>query len=92
MMPIKEDDLEYLKYTRALSKDGQGRATLVGLTYEQTDEYLLLLDPERAQTLRIEDRDRERDRYLELHEVHEQARLAVIEAEVALRTTSPTKH
>lgn len=78
----------YLKEIRALSTDSQGREVLVGLTFDETVFYVTYI---REQANDIRSRD-DNDKYLELHEKHERARITVLGAENQLQNNSPTRH
>ena len=67
----------YMEVTRALSTDIEGREVLVGLSVEETKDYLEMLD-------RKSDNFTEDERFTALHKKHELARLAVISAEIDL--------
>ena|SRR4028119_111318 len=67
----------YTEMTRALSTDAEGSEVLVGLSVEETRDYLQTLD-------RKLDDSGESERFSALHEKHELARLAVIGAEIDL--------
>ena len=89
MLILTEDERASLGRMRGITQDPQGRAVLVGLTFEETDFYITyrrkFLTPER-------DRDRENQRrYLELHRRHEIARLEVVAGEIRLRNENPTR-
>jgi hypothetical protein len=69
-----------------LSKDNAGNETFVGLTVEESQEYDEFIRLDRS----TDGDGRSADRYLELHEKHERARLAVLAAESqAQHDTSP---
>ena len=87
MFTFTDDERASLGWMRGIAQDLQGRAVLVGLTFEETDFYIThrrkYLTPGR-------DRDREHQRrYLELHRKHEIARLEVLGREIHLRNESP---
>jgi hypothetical protein len=87
MFTFTDDERASLGWMRGIAQDPQGRAVLVGLTFEETDFYITYrrkyLTPGR-------DRDREHQRrYLELHRKHEIARLEVLGREIHLRNESP---
>jgi hypothetical protein len=87
MFTFTDDERASLGWMRGITQDPQGRAVLVGLTFEETDFYITyrrkFLTPERH-------RDREHQRrYLELHRKHEIARLEALGREIHLRNESP---
>ena len=87
MFTFTDDERASLGWMRGIAQDPEGRAVLVGLTFEETDFYITYrrkyLTPGR-------DRDREHQRrYLELHRKHEIARLEVLGREIHLRNESP---
>lgn len=89
MFIFTEDERAFLSRMRGITQDPQGRAVLVGLTFEETGFYITyrrkFLTPER-------DRDREhQSRYLELHRKHEIARLEIAAGEVNPRNQNPTR-
>jgi len=74
---------------RGLTRDMHGQEVLVGLTTEETDFYVTHVRRRAAG-----DRDRDRanqDRFLELYQKHEFARLQTIGTEVELRRENPTR-
>lgn len=94
-MPINEQYRAAMEELRKLSKDEHGREIVVGLTYEETEEYLLLGDKDMAR--RLDDTaprttPEEDDRWEELHEKHETARRQVLLAENELRHHQGPKH
>lgn len=81
-MPLKEEFRRIAESGRHLTTDAEGREIFVGLTFAETEEFLRLsnLDPEDP-TLSPEERAANTDRYLELHDRHEAARMRVVAAE-----------
>jgi hypothetical protein len=88
-MPISEAHGAYMEETRMLARDKQGRELLVGLSFEGSEWYLAYAEAgmggpearaERAAEKTPEEEDAERDRYLQLHDQHETARLQVLSA------------
>lgn len=73
-------------FMRAWTTDAHGNRVLVGLSEQETGEYLAYQRDraERRRGGRAAD-SKARGRWLQLHEKHERARLAVIGAEVELR-------
>jgi hypothetical protein len=47
-MPVKEDDRAQFEAFGDLGFDGQGREILVGLSYEETEWYLVVLERDRS--------------------------------------------
>ncbi|KAA0680284.1 hypothetical protein [Roseomonas genomospecies 6] len=89
--PIKvktdeEAEMEYLEQMGALGKDEEGRRILVGLSFEETEEYFRVLNRQMehrgsdglAPYASWDEKDQESERYMELHDKHERARLAGI--------------
>lgn len=100
-MPINEDYRAYMEELRKLTRDAEGREVLVGLSFEESEWYLAHVDAraggpearaERDAGKTFEEVDAETDRYLALHEKHENARMAVLGAEYELRTAKPRRH
>jgi hypothetical protein len=89
-MPANETHRPYLEFMRMLGRDTQGREILVGLTYDETEWYFANLEEEfgtdRPRPRKTsEERNADRDRYLELHDRHERTRLQILGAEVEAR-------
>ena len=61
-------DHPYLNDARAVNKDHDGNDVLIGLTFLETIEYLTLLEKENLT-------DKESDRFIEINNRHEGARL-----------------
>jgi hypothetical protein len=88
MFEFTEDERAHLTEMRAITKDSQGREVLVGLTLDETVIYMAY-----HRKIRTGEHDSEGGEvYLELHNKHERARLAVIGAEHILRTENPSRH
>lgn len=87
-MEFEASERAYLNDMRMLSTDNKGREVFVGLTIEESEEYFLLT---RLDSNNDGDREK-RDRYLELYEKHETARLAVLGAENAARRDPSPRH
>jgi hypothetical protein len=74
---------------RAITLDAHGNEVLVGLTDDETKWYL---DHKRPFLTPQRDHSHEsKKKYLQLHEKHELARLAVIGGEIQLRNEKPTR-
>lgn len=73
-------------FFRCWTTDAHGERVLVGLTAEETKAYL---DHKEA-WFNGSDRRDNRERWLELHDRHEAARLAVVSAEIEVRENNPT--
>jgi hypothetical protein len=89
MFTFTDDERASLGWMRGITQDPQGRAVLVGLTFEETDFYITY----RRKFLTLE-RNRDRDhqrRYLELHRKHEIARLELVGTEIHLRNENPIR-
>jgi hypothetical protein len=96
-MPVNEAHRPYLEFMRMLGRDGGGREVLVGLTYEETEWYFTYLEEELGANHRrtrktIAEMNSDRDRYLELHDRHEQARMQIVMAEIEAREAAGAKH
>lgn len=88
-MPIFIDaDRAFLAEMRAITTDSHGQEVLVGLSVEETAFYMNFAHQ------RTEGRgdSAATDRYLELHDKHERARLSVLGAENQLRNDKPVRH
>jgi hypothetical protein len=85
---FSDDDRAYLDEMRAISTDAQDREVLVGLTSEETDFYLSYTRDLSGDSHTNADTDR----YLELHDKHEAARLEVLAGENQLRNDNPPLH
>ncbi|MFA7281786.1 MAG: hypothetical protein WC100_17010 [Sterolibacterium sp.] len=72
-----------------ITTDAQGREILVGLTLEETAEFI-----EDARNFLAGKRGspRQEERYLELHEKHHRALIGVVVGENQLRIDKPTRH
>jgi hypothetical protein len=66
-------------FARRWTKDAQDRKTLVGLTFEETQEFENVREKVNRDEGSVATMKRNRDRYLELHGKHEDARLAQFE-------------
>jgi hypothetical protein len=89
MFTFTDDERASLGWMRGITQDPQGRAVLVGLTFEETDFYITyrrkFFTPQR-------DRGHEHQRrYLELHRKHEIARLEMVSTEIHLRNENSTR-
>lgn len=73
---IPAHHLAHLNEMRALFEDDQGQLVLRGLTFEETGEYLRLLDRPGGNGF---------ERFEELDQRHETARMAAIALEVSER-------
>ena len=88
MFSFTDDERAYLTEMRAITTDAIGNEVLVGLTLEETAFYM-----DHARQFGTGERDhRNADRYLELHDKHEAARLGVLGAEIYLRNEDPPRH
>ncbi len=88
MFTFTDDERAYLSEMRAISTDANGNEILVGLTLEETAFYMNYT----RKRITGEDDHLHGERYLELHNKHEQARFEVLGAEIHLRTEKPTFH
>jgi hypothetical protein len=96
-MPVNEAHRPYLEFMRMLNRDDGGREVLVGLTYEETEWYFAHLEDNlgtnRLYTLKtVAEMNSDNDRYLELHDRHEQARMQIVMAEIEAREAAGAKH
>ena len=72
---LSSAEMSYLKGVQALAHDSRGREVLIGLTFEETAWYI-------NSSHRLLRRDHaDRQRYLELHQKHEQARAKLLAAQ-----------
>ncbi len=84
MFEFTDAESAYHREMRSLTVDAEGREVLVGLTVEETEFYVTYVR-RRASG----DRDRNpanKSRFLGLQQIHEWARLQVIDAEVQARS------
>lgn len=80
------------EFLRLWTTDAHGSSVLVGLTPEETAEYVEYRDRvEKENASGVHGDRRGRDRWLELHDKHEKARFQVIAAEAELRE-NPTRN
>jgi hypothetical protein len=78
----------FLTEIRAITTDSEDREVLVGLTHEETVEYMT-----HARKFLAGDRDGDgTTNYLELHGKHERARLEGLASEHVLRMQNATRH
>lgn len=77
--PFDEAERFFLKNIEALDRDDEGREVFIGLSYDETIEYRDL-----SRGLKS-DRRADRQRYFDLNEKHERARLLRLGAKVAAR-------
>ena len=89
MLEVSAETREYLTELRSLGTDAQGREVLVGLTFEESKAYI---EHGNAQVFGKHVSRAENDRYLELHDKHEPARQAVIDAEVEALNNKSLRH
>ncbi len=88
---ISDSERAYLVEMRALTTDAEGREVLVGLTFEETLEYLKLAHTTGASGASSAGaRYDDGERYLALHDKHELARLEILGAEHQKRVDKPT--
>lgn len=85
MTTFTDDERNYLIEMRAITTDTQGREMLVGLTTEETEFYIAYSRDLRGDSHNSADSDR----YLELNNKHEAARLSVLMAENEQRVDNP---
>ena len=90
MFELSDSDREYFTEMRALTRDTQGREVLVGLTFEETVEYVTYSKSSMSGKTTYD--PEARDHYLELHDKHQRARFQVLGAEHVLRTENPVRH
>ena len=88
MLSISEEERSYLIEVRALAINSKRQEVFVGLTYEETIFYMRYSKSAHIESTNSE----EADKYLELNERHEAARMAVIFAEAELREDCSTRH
>ena len=82
MFTFTDAERAYLVEMRGLTTDAQGNELLVGLTLDETAEYMGFARRESP---------KDSGRYLALHAKYENARLSVLGAEHELRVDTPTK-
>ncbi len=90
MVELGDSERAYMTEMRMLTVDTQGHETLVGLTLDEADFYILYSRARGSGTGSHD--DDARDRYLELHDKHERARIMVLMAENELRVDQPTRN
>lgn len=88
MYAFTDDERKYLFEMRAIKTNIDGTEVLVGLDHEETAFYMEYS----KRRIAGEDNHQDGDRYLELHEKHEKARLNAIALEIELRKENPTFH
>ena len=88
MFSFTDDERAHLTEMRAISTDSNGIEILVGLTIEETAFYM---NYTRGRVAGNNDHFGG-EKYLQLHDKHEQARLEVLGTEIHLRTEKPTFH
>lgn len=85
-MPASESHRAFLMFIRALARDDKDREILVGLSYEESEWYFSYLgEQEKLKGLSKKSFDEQREevnRYLELHDRHEDARRKLVIAEM----------
>ena len=85
---LTDSERAHLREMRALSTDLQGREVLVGLSFEETVFYVAY-GRDRVKGISRPD---DGEKYIELHDKHERARLSVLGAENELRIYKPPRH
>ncbi|SFM64694.1 hypothetical protein SAMN02982985_04820 [Rugamonas rubra] len=89
MLEITAGDRAYLTEMRGLGTDSKGREILVGLTVEESREYIGYLGVRSAGTHASSE---ENERYIALNDRYEAARHAVLGAEIAARSDTSPRH
>lgn len=89
MIEFTDSERQWHSEMRSLTTDEHRREVLVGLTAEETDFYVTYL--RRRNTGERDPSAANRDRFLELRQKHERARIEVIGAENQLRVTDPPR-
>lgn len=87
-MKFTDGELAHLTEIRSLSTDAYGNVIFVGLTADESSEYKRYVDD-------FENRHKWEgagERYLQLHDKHEVARISVVVAESELRREQPQRH
>lgn len=92
ILKVGTEETEFTTFLRCYTSDIEGRRVLVGLDYQETQEYLGLkrksLTDDFSKSARVyssvEERRACQKREIELYEKHERARLQVLGAEIAL--------
>ncbi|WP_280191178.1 hypothetical protein [Delftia sp. PS-11] len=85
-MNLTEGERAYLIEMRALSTDAAGNEVFAGLTVEESKEF------HRLSIRRDSTSYEEGDRYIQLSDKHETARIQVIAAEAAKRHSGTATH
>lgn len=88
MYAFTDEERKYLIEMRAIRKNIDGTEVLVGLDPEETAFYMEYT----KKCIAGEDNHQDTDRYIELHDKHEKARLTAIALEIELRKEDPTFH
>lgn len=88
MFSFTDSERTYLSDLRAITTDTAGREHLIGLDLAETAEYMEFVRGTRKASGGTADGER----YIELDDKHEAARVAVIAAESTLRTSGAIKH
>jgi len=88
MFSFTNEERTYLTESRAITTDASGNEILVGLTSEETAFYMGYA----RQRINGEHDHHSGKRYLELHNKHDMARIAVLGAEIQFRNENPTVH
>lgn len=81
-MDFSPAERAYLEDMRMLSTNSEGREVFIGLTAEESAEFYKFT---RIEAIERSKTSEERDRYLELHEKHEAARMQIVAAEIEAR-------
>ncbi len=88
MIEFGDDERAHLIEMRMLTTASDGQEVFVGLTQEETAFYVTYS----RHRLLGKDCPQDADRYLELNQKHERARLSIIDAEAQLRMKNPSRH
>lgn len=88
MSIFTDADRAFLKEMCAITTNSLGQEILVGLTVEETEFYMKFSN----QTNSTNFSDKDKERYLELNQKHEFARLGVLAGENQLKNDNPKLH
>ena len=89
MLTLSDSERVFLTEMRGIGLDANGQESLVGLTVEESVEYLNYVRSSMVKLPRNEEAD---DRYLKLNDKYEGVRLATLFAEVEAREHKSPKH
>lgn len=92
-LSLIDSEIAWYTLMRALSTDARGRMTLVGLTVEESIQYVEYVRRRAARAKGWREYQKaNRPKYLELEQKHQQARCQVLNAENERGLTKPSQH